>query len=140
MQSNPPNDEPTRESPAAILRRARRCRITAVVVLLLGIIGAVVIYWRGPREPDYSNDPSMLGFNRATERQMGVLYGKQGELIEDLNNSLKQPSTQAILVVVAAAIVAVGCFYFARVLEYEAKEAADNLSDQKPASTLKNDA
>jgi hypothetical protein len=97
--------------------------VVAVVVLLLGLVSAGVVYWRGSREPDLSNDPAMLGFNRAAERQMGVLYGKQGQLIEDLTDSLKQPVTQAILILVGAAAVAGGCLCFARVLNYEAMHA-----------------
>jgi hypothetical protein len=64
----------------------------------------------------------MLGFHRAEERQMAILYGKQGQLMDDLENSLKQPGTQALLIVVAAAVAAAGCFYFARILEEEARD------------------
>lgn len=105
-----------------------------MIALLLGIVSACAVYWLEPRAPDYSDDPSMVGFNRATDRQMGVLYGKQGQLIEDLNDSLKQPGTQAILILVVAGIIAAVSFHFARILEDEAKEAADNSRDQKPAS------
>ena len=54
---------------------------------------------------------------------MGILYGKQGQLIEDLDNALKQPGTQAGLIIAAAAVIAVGCFYFARTLETETRPA-----------------
>jgi hypothetical protein len=47
---------------------------------------------------------------------MEILYGKQGELIEDWTNDLKQPGTQAIIIVAASVIIASGCFYFARLL------------------------
>jgi hypothetical protein len=98
-------------------RRARKLRITGVIVLALGIAGAGMVYWLGTRNADLSNDPSMLGFDRAETQQMGILYGKQGEFIEDLSNDLKQPGTQAIIITVASVIVASGCFYFARLLE-----------------------
>ncbi len=91
------------------------------MILLLGLVSAGVIYWQGSRAPDFSENPSMVGFNRSEERQMGMLYGKQGQLIEDLKNSLKQPGTQAMLTVAAAGAVAAGCFYFARLLADEAK-------------------
>lgn len=68
-----------------------------------------------------SDDLSMAGYDKPTERQMGILYGKQGELIEDLTNELKQPGTQAILIIVTAALVAGCCFYFARLLDYDDK-------------------
>jgi peptidoglycan/LPS O-acetylase OafA/YrhL len=131
MQSDSPDGELNSESPAVIQRRARRCRITAVIVLLLGIASAGLVYWLESRALDYSDDPAMLGFNRATERQMGLLYGKQGQLIEDLNNSLKQPGTQAILILVVAGIIAAVCFRFARNLEDEAEETAEIWSGQK---------
>jgi hypothetical protein len=98
-------------------RRARRLKITGVSVLLLGIAGAGVVYWLGTRSAELSDDPSMLEYDRAESQQMGILYGKSGELIEEWSNELKQPSTQAILIAAASAIIASGCIYFARLLE-----------------------
>ena len=98
-------------------QQARRLRIIAVIVLLLGIAGAGMVYWLGTRSADLSDDSSMLGYNKPEERQMAILYGKGGELIEDWSNDLKQPGTQAIIIVVASALVAAGCFYFARLLD-----------------------
>jgi hypothetical protein len=106
-------------------RRARRFRITGVVVSLLGISVAGLVYWLGTRSPDLADDLSMAGYDKPAERQMGILYGKQGELVEDLTNKLKQPGTQAILIVVTAALVAGCCFYFARLLDYDAEHADD---------------
>jgi hypothetical protein len=132
MESAAPDTKSTDASRAAAQTRARRCRIGAVISLLLGVISAGLVYWLEPREPDYSDDPSMLGFNRAAHQQMAVLYGKQGQLIEDLDDSLKQPGTQAILIIVASAIIAAGFFYFARMLECEATAAAaDPHSDRQ---------
>jgi hypothetical protein len=98
-------------------QRARRFRVTGVIVLLLGIVSAGVVYWIGTRSADLSDNPSMLGYDRAETQQMGILYGKSGELIEDWTNDLKQPGTQAIIIAVAATLVAAGCFYFARLLD-----------------------
>jgi hypothetical protein len=56
----------------------------------------------------------MVGYNRAESRQMGMLYGKMGLLIEDWTNDLKQPGTQATLIASASILIALGCFYFAR--------------------------
>lgn len=107
-------------------RRVRRYRMAGVIILLLGLLGAGVVYWLGTRGPDLADDPAMLGFDRSEKRQLGILYGKQGQLIEDLTNSLKQPGTQAFLIVVAAAVIAAGCFFFARILTAEAKQATDD--------------
>jgi len=101
-------------------RRARRLRITGVIVLLVGISGAGTVYWLGTRAPNLSDEPAMIGYNRAENRQMGILYGKQGALIEDVANDLKQPGTQAAICVATAVVIAAGCFYFAQLLDYDA--------------------
>jgi flagellar basal body-associated protein FliL len=101
------------------MRRARKLRIIGIIVLTLGIAGAGIVYWLGTRSPDVSDDLSMTGYNKPEQRQMAILYGKQGELIEDWSDDLKQPSTQVIIIVVAAILVASGCFYFARLHDYD---------------------
>jgi hypothetical protein len=98
-------------------RRARRLRMIGIIVLALGISGAGILYWLRTRSPDLSDDPSMLGFNRAETRQMGQLYGKQGLLIEQWSEDLKQPGTQAVIIVVFSTLITTGCFYFARLLD-----------------------
>jgi hypothetical protein len=109
----------------SVKQRARRLRLVGVAVLLLGTTVASLVYWLGTRSPDPSDDLSMAGYDKPVERQMGILYGKQGELIEDFTNDLKQPGTQAVIIVVTAVVVAGCCFYFARLLDYDA-EHADN--------------
>jgi hypothetical protein len=103
--------------PVSVIRRAKQLRLIGIVVLALGIGGAGLVYWLGTRSPDVSDDVSMLGYNKAQTRQMEQLYGKSGLLIEEWTNDLKQPGTQAILIMVVSALVATGCFYFARLLE-----------------------
>jgi hypothetical protein len=107
------NDKPP-DSVSSGRRQARRLRIIGIIVLLAGIVGAGMVYWMGTRSPDFSNDPSMAGYDRAETRQMGILYGTQGLLIEEWSNDLKQPGTQATIIAVVSAIIASGCFYFAR--------------------------
>ena len=98
-------------------RRARRLRTIGVIVLVLGIAGAGILYWLRTRSPDLSNDLSMVGYNRAETRQMGLLYGNQGLLIERWSEDLKQPGTQAIIIALFSTVIAAGCFYFARLLD-----------------------
>jgi hypothetical protein len=98
-------------------RRARKLRITGVIVLVLGIAGAGIVYGLETRSADSSDDLSMVGYDKPEERQMKILYGKQGELIEDWSDDLKQPGTQAIIIIIATTMVAGGCFYFARLLD-----------------------
>ena len=98
-------------------RRARRLRMIGVIVLVLGIAGAGILYWLRTRSPDLMDDLSMVGYNRAQTRQMGQLYGKSGLLIEQWSEDVKQPGTQAILIALFSAVIAAGCFYFARLLD-----------------------
>ena len=100
-------------------RRACRLRLAGIIVLVAGIIGAGVVYWLGTRAADMSGNPSMVGFDKAEQRQMGMLYGKQGELIEDWTNDLKQPGTQAGIIAATAVLIAAGCFYFARLSDFD---------------------
>lgn len=93
--------------------------------MLLGISVAGIVYWLGMRSPDSSDDTSMAGYDKPTEGQMGILYGKQGELIEDLTNDLKRPGTQAIIIILIAGLVAGCCFHFARLLDYDAEHVDD---------------
>jgi hypothetical protein len=102
---------PAPDSPS---RRRARLRLIGIFVLLLGIGSAGIVYWMGTRSDDLSDDPSMIGYNRAASRQMGVLYGNMGLMINDLFDDLKRPGTQATIIVVVATLVMFGCFYFAR--------------------------
>ncbi len=65
----------------------------------------------------------MVGYNKPADRQMQILYGKRGELVEDWSNDLKRPGTQAVIIVAASALIAGGCFYFARLLNYDDEHA-----------------
>ncbi len=105
--------------PHSSSRRSARLRMTGIIVLLLGIGGAGVVYWLGTRSPDVSDDLSMVGYNKAQMRQMGMLYGKMGPVIEEWFDDLKQPGTQAEIILAVSALIAAGCFYFARLLGHD---------------------
>jgi hypothetical protein len=109
------NDIPA--SAGSSRRIARRLRIAGVGVLVIGLAAAGLVYWLGTRAADANDDLSMQGFNRAEQRQMGQLYGKSGLLIDDLEDDLKQPGTQAAIIGVVTALAAAGCFYFARLTD-----------------------
>jgi hypothetical protein len=100
-------------------------RIVGVGMLVLGIAAAGLVYGLGTRNADLSNDPAMQGFNRAEQRQMGQLYGKSGLLIEQWSDDLRKPGTQAILIALASALIAAGCFYFARLQDVDDSETTD---------------
>ncbi len=103
--------------PGSSSRRSTRLRLIGLIVLGLGIGGAGIVYWAG--SPDRSDDPARLGFNRPKERQMGLLYGKMGTLIQNWSDDLEQPGTQAAFIAGFAVLVAGGCYYFARLLDHD---------------------
>jgi hypothetical protein len=95
---------------------ARRLRIIAVIVLVLGIACAEVVYVRAPGAalPD---DPSLIGYDKAATRQTAMLYGQQGVITQEWLNDLKHPGTQATLILIATTLAAAGCLYFAKLLD-----------------------
>jgi hypothetical protein len=99
------------------MRPALRLRIIAVVVLVLGIAGAELVYWRGTRSPDLLDDASMIGYDKVTTRQVGTLFGQQGIIVQGWSDDLKKPGTQAIILVAAAVLVSGACFYVARLFD-----------------------
>src|SRR5664280_1026033 len=105
--------------PQSCSKRAARLRIIGVIVLVLGLGSAGVVYWLGTRSPDVMDDLSMVGYNKARTRQMGMLYGKMGPVIEEWFDDLKQPGTQAEIIVGVSILAAAGCFYFARLLGHD---------------------
>ena len=107
--------------PPATQRRVHRYRVAAGAIFVLGLACAGVVYWLGSRRVDYSDDPAMLGFNRAAERQMGVLFGTQGVLIGDFDNWIQQPGAQAFLIALAAAVGGLICYLISRLLAFEAE-------------------
>jgi flagellar basal body-associated protein FliL len=100
-------------------RRSAQLRMIGVIVLVLGLGGAGLVYWLGTRSPDVMDDLSMVGYNKAQTRQMGMLYGKMGPVIEEWFDDLKQPGTQAEIIVAVSIVAAAGCFYFARLLGHD---------------------
>jgi hypothetical protein len=106
--------EPARKTPVSMSRWVRRFRVTGALVLLLGLGGAGLVYWRGIRTGEAPVDESLIGYSKVETRQMEIMYGKQGLLLEDLKEDLQQPGNQAFLIAAAAAVLSGGCFYLAR--------------------------
>jgi len=87
-------------------------------VVAIAIVGACVAYWRAKAAEQVYDDPSMGAFNKANQRQMEIMYGKMGTVTEDLVQQLKQPGTQAVLILIGGGLIAAGCFYLARLVRY----------------------
>lgn len=107
MNGEPPIANPSLISPA-------RLRVTGTLILVLGLLGAGTLYWARTRTPALADDPIMLNYSKPQRRQMGVMYGRMGTLIEDLQADLAQPGTQAFLITAGAAAVSWMCFFAAR--------------------------
>ena len=101
-------------------RRAQLFRIAVLLSLVLGIGSAGLVYWQGTRANDLSGDPGMLGFDRKETQQSEVLYGRQGELLDEWSNDIKQPGTQAFILLATGALAAVICFYAAHLCDVNA--------------------
>ena len=103
---------------------ARRLRIAAVFVILLGVIGAETLYWFETRSADRAEDPAMMGNEKAQTRQLEVLYGKSNVALQEWVEEVKQrPGEQAAIVIGFAALLAGGCVYFASWLDHGGNES-----------------
>jgi hypothetical protein len=104
--------------------RARRLRIAAVFVLLLGIIGAETLYWVETRSAVVADDAAMLGNEKAESRQLEVLYGNSNAALQEWVDELKhRPDEQAGIVLGSAALLTVGCLYFAWLIDQNHRES-----------------
>ena len=104
------------QSAARVTQWARRLRIISTVVLLVGvaIAGAVYALGTGPVE---SNDPATIAQDKIDSRQVEQMYGNVGLLERDWANDLKQPATQAVIIVVITAVVSGGGLFVAWFLD-----------------------
>jgi hypothetical protein len=98
-------------------RRARWLRLTGVVALALGIFGADLVYWLGTHSAKADDPLPVMGEDKVVTRRAEMLFGHQTVLLDEWGQALKQPGTQAVIIVVTTALVAGGCFYFARLLD-----------------------
>ena len=99
----------------------KRLRVVGVAILCLGLICAGAIYWAGTHSAEPSQDELLPGNTKAESHQMELLYGKMGLLTMELSDDLKQPGTQALLIIAVSILAAGGCFYFARLTDDDAE-------------------
>jgi len=113
----PLNMDPVPANPPALsastLKHRARFRTAGRVALALGIASASLLYWLRTRNPGSGTDPMLEGYSKPEIRQMEILYGKMGIVTSDLLDSLKQPGTQAMLILGVSGLLAAGCFFFA---------------------------
>lgn len=112
VSAKPPESDvlPARKS-------GKRLRVLGLVLLLLGLGAAGAVYGIRTHASGLTEDQWEAANARAEARQMGILYGKLGVLTHELFDDLKQPGTQAGLIGAASILVAMGCFYAARLAD-----------------------
>ncbi len=108
-----------------ISKRQARLRRLGWFVMLVGLISAGLVYWRGRRLPDWRNDPAMASYYREELRQAQIVYGQMGLAAVEVLEALRQPDTQAILIGAVSALAASGCFLLARLPAFDLGKPAD---------------
>jgi len=103
--------------PEVRYRRARRLRIFAVVVMFLGLVGVVAVYWIASKTASESD--TAIDYYKRDELQLQRMYGTQGALIAKLHTALRQPGTQAIIFIVATALISGICLFLAKLQDHD---------------------
>jgi hypothetical protein len=98
-------------------RRAVRLRIAGAALLVVALLVASVRYTIQIRSAEPTLEDLIPGSNAARERQVGILIGPFGVSLIEAWEYLQHPGVEAILTVGAGAIVAMGCFRLATLLE-----------------------
>ena len=104
------------------MARPKQLRVIGIGIFVAGIVLAGILYFG--RKPDVPEDASTVGFYKASSRQMGVMYGQFGVMVDELAADLKRPNVQAGIVMVIATLAAIVCFYVARLVERPPHEEA----------------
>lgn len=112
--------ENIQDSPSpAHVRNVQRLRIAAVVVMILGLVGVGIVYWLAYRTDNGSANRLAMDYYKKDQLQLEKMYGAQGTLAADIYTALRQPGTQAIIILVTAALIAGGCLFFSKLPEHK---------------------
>ena len=99
------------------LKESRRLRVVGALVFVCGLIGASVYYVVEARPEPLSIDSALPGYDKARNRQMGMLMGHTGVMMMEWQETLDRPGTQAVLIAAVASLFALGFFRAARLLD-----------------------
>ena len=99
------------------LNRSTRVRIAGTVVLVCGIVGAALFYWIQVRSAPPVIDDIAAGYDKARQRQMGIMMGTLGVIMVGWIDTLADPGAQAIMIAAGAALVAAVCFRVAWLMD-----------------------
>ena len=106
----------------SLRREKARLRKIGTIILLLGFSSAGLVYWIGTRAEDSRLDEYNRAAQSSESRQVGILYGKSGQVTADLLDDLKRPSAEALIIAAITIVMAGGCFYLSRPLDEPAKQ------------------
>jgi hypothetical protein len=101
---------------------SERLRVIGIFVLVLGITGACVFYVVESRSAAPTLEDLLPDYARSQARQIGILMGNFGVLMFQWSQALGRPGTQAIIIAAISALVTLGYFRAARLLDEEEQD------------------
>jgi hypothetical protein len=104
---------------------ARRLRIIGTLVLIFGLAGACIFYWRLGRSPARTMDELLPGYSQARARQNEILMGTMVVTLLGWVDTLKDPAAQALIIAGGSVLVALVCFRIASLLERDGPARSD---------------
>jgi hypothetical protein len=94
-------------------------------VLVLGLTGAYLFYRERSQSAAPTIDELLPGYSERRARQTGILMGGFVVSLLEGADKLKDPATQAVLIAVVSAIVALCCFRVAWLMDRPVEDASD---------------
>jgi hypothetical protein len=91
--------------------------MAGAALLVIAPLVAGVRYTAQIRSAQPTLEELIPGSNAARERQVGILIGPFGVSLIEAWEYLQRPGVEAVVIVGAAALVAIGCFRLATLLE-----------------------
>jgi hypothetical protein len=107
-------------------RHAATLSTVGVIVLLVGIGGAVLVYRLGQNpsaasttNSDWKDSTLSLTDSKTSTRDIELYGGKLGVLMVRWLEWLQRPESLAIIIATISALIALGCFLLARRLPFD---------------------
>jgi hypothetical protein len=96
---------------------AKRLRLIGGIVLVFGLAGASLFYWRLSRSSAPTMDELMPGYSQQRARQNAIVMGSLVVTLLEWADALKDPGAQALIMAGVSVLVALGCFRVASLLD-----------------------
>ena len=96
---------------------ANRLRVIGTIVLVCGLAGAYLFYWRETRSSVPTIDELLPGYSEKRARQTAIVMGSLVVTLLGWADALKEPTTQAVIMAATSVLVAFGCFRVASLLD-----------------------